>query len=131
MDRIFQDCQKTREEGQKEYAHDEGNALANFERGGVDLKIPREKVLYIYLKKHWDGVLAWINGHRSQRENVRGRIKDMIVYLILLWAMVDDEEESMNQVAMAPMPVREDDRLEGALVDFLITRGYAVNKVNP
>ena len=64
MDRVFKDCQGTREQGQKEYAHDEQNALANFERTGKDLGIPREKVLWIFLKKHTDGVLAWINGHR-------------------------------------------------------------------
>ena len=92
MSEVFADCQKTREAGQKEYAHDEENALRNFEQTGLDLGIPREKVLYIFAKKHWDGVLAWINGHRSQRENVRGRIKDIIVYLILLWSMVDDDE---------------------------------------
>lgn len=90
MDEIFARCQATRESGQKEYAHDEANALANFERLAGDLALPREKVLWVYLKKHLDGVLAWINGHRSQREDVRGRIMDIIVYLILLWAIVDD-----------------------------------------
>jgi hypothetical protein len=98
MDEIFTECQKTRDAGQKEYAHSESNALGNFERTGEDLKIPREKVWYIFTKKHWDGVLAWINGHRSQREDVRGRIKDMIVYLVLLWAMVDDEAEKEASV---------------------------------
>lgn len=96
MDRVFAELQETREAGQKEYAHDESNALANFERTGKDLGIAREKVLYIFAKKHWDGVLAWINGHRSQREDVRGRIKDMIVYLVLLWAMADDEEDQLS-----------------------------------
>src|SRR3954465_11238005 len=90
MDEVFAQCQTTRDAGQKEYAHDEANALRNFEQTGAELQIPREKVWYIFAKKHWDGVLAWINGHRSQREDVRGRIKDMIVYLVLLWAMVDD-----------------------------------------
>jgi len=97
MDQIFAECEKTREAGQKEYAHDDQNALANFERTGADLSIPREKVWWIFAKKHWDGVLAWINGHRSQREDVRGRIKDLIVYLVLLWAMVDDEGEDLDK----------------------------------
>lgn len=92
MERVFAECQKTRDAGQKEYAHDDKNALANFERTGAELNIPREKVWYIFAKKHWDGVLSYINGHRSQRENVRGRLLDLIVYLILLWAMIDDDE---------------------------------------
>lgn len=93
MAAVFDECQITRGEGQKEYAHDEQNALANFERTGADLSVSREKVWYIFAKKHWDGVLSWINGHKSQREDVRGRLKDLIVYLVLLWAMVDDGEE--------------------------------------
>lgn len=92
MTRVCAELQATREAGQKEYAHDEKNALRNFESLGVDLGIPREKVLWIFTKKHLDGILAWINGHRSQREDVRGRIKDAIVYLILLWAMADDQD---------------------------------------
>ncbi len=97
MSTVFKECQETREAGQKEYAHSEENAFSNFERTGAELHISREKVLYIFAKKHWDGVLAWINGHQSQREDVRGRIKDMIVYLILLWAMVDDLEEQTKK----------------------------------
>lgn len=92
MQKVFAECQGTRDAGQKEYAHDEQNALRNFETTGAELGMAREKVLWIFAKKHSDGILAWINGHRSQREDVRGRIKDMIVYLVLLWAMVDDDE---------------------------------------
>lgn len=93
MDLVFKECQLTREAGQKEYAHDDQNALANFERTGAEMEIPREKVWYIFAKKHWDGIIAHIKGHKSQREDVRGRLKDLIVYLILLWAMINDEEE--------------------------------------
>ena len=42
--------------------------------------------------KHMDGIVAHINGHKSQREDIRGRIKDSIVYLTLYWAMVEGEE---------------------------------------
>jgi hypothetical protein len=80
------------EQGQKEYAHDEGNALANFERLAQDLNLPREKVLWIYMRKHLDGILAHINGFQSQREPVQGRIMDAMVYLMLLYCMVEDNE---------------------------------------
>lgn len=93
MDKVFKELHATREAGQKEYAHDNDNALANFERTAKEVDTTREKVLWTFFLKHKDGVAAWIKGHRSQREDVRGRIKDMIVYLILLWAMVDDSDE--------------------------------------
>mgnify|MGYP003648803593 CR=1 FL=1 len=82
---------KTRESGQKEYAHSKDNVFANFERIGKALQISREKVLMTYLLKHVDGIKAYVNGHQSQREDVRGRITDIIVYLMLLWGMVEEK----------------------------------------
>ena len=78
------------DDGQREYAHDEGNALANFERAAEAAGITREAALTVLLSKHMDGIAAWIKGHRSQREDVRGRIKDARLYLALLWAMVEE-----------------------------------------
>ena len=81
---------KTRESGQKEYAHKKDNVFANFERIGEAVGISREKVLMVYLLKHVDGIKAYVNGYESQREDVRGRITDIIVYLMLLWGMIED-----------------------------------------
>ena len=78
--------------GQKEYARKESNAFANFERVGKNLDIKREEVLLVYLLKHIDGICSFVKGHKSQRENVRGRLTDAIVYLCLLWGMIDDTE---------------------------------------
>ena len=82
---------RTRDAGQKEYAQNEDNVFANFERGARALDISREKVLMTYLLKHIDGISAYVKGHKSQREDVRGRITDAIVYLMLLWAMNREE----------------------------------------
>ena len=82
----------TRDAGQKEYAHDSDNVFANFERVAASLDITREKVLMTYLLKHMDGISAYTKGHKSQREDVTGRITDAIVYLMLLWAMSEEEQ---------------------------------------
>ena len=78
--------------GQKEYARKNNNAFANFERVGENLDIQREEVLLVYLLKHIDGICSFVKGHKSQREDVRGRLTDAIVYLCLLWGMVDEKE---------------------------------------
>jgi hypothetical protein len=88
---IIKEVKSTRDSGQKEYAHTEDNVFANFERVANSLDISREQALMVYLMKHMDGINAWIKGHKSQREDVRGRIKDAIVYLCLLWGMSEDE----------------------------------------
>lgn len=79
--------------GQKEYARKKSNAFANFERVGKNLDISREEVLLVYLLKHIDGICSFVKGHKSQREDVRGRLTDAIVYLCLLWGMINEEEE--------------------------------------
>jgi hypothetical protein len=81
---------KTRDAGQKEYAHDIDNVFANFERCSNLLDIPREKALMVYFLKHVDGIAAHVKGHQSQREDVTGRITDAIVYLCLLRGMIED-----------------------------------------
>ena len=81
-----------REAGQKEYARNQNNAFANFERIADYIDTDRQKVLLTYLLKHIDGICSFVNGYRSQREDVRGRITDAIVYLCLLWGMIDDED---------------------------------------
>ena len=81
-----------REAGQKEYARKQNNAFANFERIAENLSLDKQEVLMVYMLKHVDGVCAYIKGHRSQREDVRGRITDIIVYLWLLWGMGEEDE---------------------------------------
>lgn len=103
MEHIFKEAQSTREAGQREYAHNDGNALQNFDDEAANFGIPRTVVWGIFAGKHWRGIRSYINGHRSQREDIRGRILDLIVYLILLWSMVDDEEEG-SQYGMAAEP---------------------------
>ena len=88
---ILPKIKAARDAGQREYAQDEDNVFANFERVADTLKISREKVLMVYLLKHIDGISAYTKGHKSQREDVRGRLTDAIVYLMLLWSMVIQE----------------------------------------
>lgn len=85
--KIIPILKKTREAGQREYAHNTGNVFANFERIAEATKTTRESVLLVYLLKHMDGITEYVNGFTSQREDVTGRITDAIVYLMLLWGM--------------------------------------------
>lgn len=103
LDKMHAEEQQTRADGQKEYAHEDSNALRNFEMVGELVRCPhcnqsigREATLMVYLLKHLFGVLAWVGGHKSQREDVRGRIKDSRVYLLLLRAMVEDSQPTTS-----------------------------------
>ena len=87
---IFEKVRTIHTEGQKEYAMDEDNVIANFERISKQTDIDRKMVLWVYLMKHIDGICSYIKGHRSQREKVQGRLTDAIVYLCILWGMIED-----------------------------------------
>ena len=91
MDDILKEVVVTRDSGQREYAHDDDNVFANFNRVAHLLEIDRKKVLMTYMLKHVDGIAAFVKGHKSQREDVRGRITDCIVYLMLLWGMIEED----------------------------------------
>lgn len=93
MERMYEEEIVTRDAGQKEYAHDNDQVFANFMRLANQLKLDRKQILWVYLQKHLDGILAHINGHKSQRENVRGRIKDARVYLALLRGMIEEDDK--------------------------------------
>ena len=91
---IFNQVEKIHIEGQKEYAMNEDNVFANFERIATQIgDLNREQVLWVYFMKHVDGICSYIKGHKSQREDVRGRLTDAIVYLCILWAMIENNKE--------------------------------------
>ena len=92
MEEIFEEVRKTRDAGQKEYARTEDDVHANFRRVAALTGQDPKTVIMTYFFKHIDGIAAYNEGHKSQREDVRGRLKDAITYLILLWGYIDVEE---------------------------------------
>ena len=93
MDDISLKIKDMHTEGQKEYAMTQDNVFANFQRIAEQTGQDQKMVLWIYLMKHIDGIAAHIKGHRSQREDVRGRLTDAIVYLCILWGMIESEDD--------------------------------------
>lgn len=87
-DQVHQEVDQLRSAGQKEYARDEEDAFANFKRVAKVLDACPRQVLVTYLAKHLDGIESFLDGHRSQREGVQGRINDAIVYLVILKGMI-------------------------------------------
>lgn len=99
IDSILDSVKTMHTEGQKEYAMNKDNVFANFERIANQTGNSKEMVLWIYLMKHIDGIASYIKGHVSQRENVKGRLTDAVVYLCILWGMIESKEkmEALNR----------------------------------
>ncbi len=105
LDKIQEEEREVRAQGQKEYAHDEENSFRNFDIVGDLLKCPHchekigpQTVLMVYKLKHVFGIIAHVNGERSQREDVRGRLKDDRLYSALLWGMEEGGEKKWETV---------------------------------
>jgi hypothetical protein len=88
---------KVRELSQKkggEYAGD-GDRLANFRRNARNLTLTKEQVWGVYAGKHWDAILQYVRDRatgmeRERLESISGRADDLITYLLLFKAMVEE-----------------------------------------
>ena len=93
MEKILKKSKQIHSQGQKEYARNANNIFANFNRVGVSLNISKEKALLVYLLKHIDGICSHVDGYETQRDSIFGRLTDAIVYLCILWAMIEESTE--------------------------------------
>ena len=82
------------------------NVFANFNRAAERLGISPEKVLMVYLLKHMDGVISWVNGREETREGIEDRIKDLRNYLGLLYQMVIARE--LEKLSISPEGLAEE-----------------------
>jgi len=69
-----------------------GDRLDNFKRLAKELGIQPELVLWIYLKKHLDGICKFIRTGTIYSEPIEGRIKDARVYLALLRGLIEERK---------------------------------------
>ena len=78
--------------------------------------------------KHIDGIIAYINGHESQRESITGRINDAIVYLCILRGMV---EEATTPGSVTGCGVPDTDMLSDVAQDLWIDYGRKPHSDHP
>ncbi len=77
-----------------EYAGDT-DRLNNFRRNAANWGLTMEQCWGVYAGKHWDAIQQYIRDRAAGVDRVRteplsGRVDDMIVYLLLFKAMLDE-----------------------------------------
>lgn len=95
VEQTFEEIKKLSELKGGEYSGD-NDRLANFRRNGNDLELPMETIWRVYAAKHWDAIGQYIRDNQSGRDRTRlegigGRVDDLIVYLLLFKAMLDEK----------------------------------------
>jgi len=73
----------------KEYAKG-ADRLENFKTPALKLGITPEQVLYVFLDKHIRSIEYYCAHGEVSSEAIEGRILDAIVYLQILWGLVED-----------------------------------------
>lgn len=90
-----------------EYRAGDDDQFANFKKQSVELNMPMEKVLMVYLSKHLDSIRNYVRNcpvshveHYDPKlsEPIEGRVDDAILYLILLRGMVRERKQERNDV---------------------------------
>jgi hypothetical protein len=79
-----------------EYSGDD-DRLANFRRNAETLGVPMETIWAVYAAKHWDALMQYIKDERvgkrrDRMEPISGRVDDLLVYLMLFKAMLQERE---------------------------------------
>lgn len=96
----FRKIEELAEKKGHEYSGDE-DRLANFRRNGNNLDLPMEVIWSVYAAKHWDAITQYIKDYNSNNivmrmEPIEGRVDDLIVYLLLFKAMLDERSMQVN-----------------------------------
>jgi hypothetical protein len=81
-----------------EYTQGTDDRLDNFRRRANIYGVPMNFIWAIYAGKHWDALDTFIKDSlkgidRVRSEPIDGRVHDLIVYLMLLLAILEDERD--------------------------------------
>ena len=79
-----------------EYSLHQIDVNNNFKRAGNELEIEPKKILWIFLKKHLDAILAFINKGNVESEPIEGRIGDAINYLFILASLIEEDKPKIK-----------------------------------
>lgn len=67
-----------------------GDRIAAFRRIARDINITMEQAWAVFCQKHWGAVMKFIKDGSVESEPIEGRIMDIINYMVLLAAIVED-----------------------------------------
>jgi hypothetical protein len=99
IDEFLRDCLETmRSKGHDYRQGNDADILHNFRTVGSAVDVDMERVWFTYFYKHYSALVTFIKeGGQKESEPISGRIKDMIVYLLLFFKMVMERKKEAWQ----------------------------------
>lgn len=90
-DKIFTECAAILEAKGPDYSGLQ-DRLKNFKEVAAKYDVSAEAAVMIYYEKHMQAVSTYIKSGKLTGEPIREKIKDLINYLVLLGAIIEDNE---------------------------------------
>jgi hypothetical protein len=99
--RQFTDCIDMIRKKNADYSQGEqkGDRIAAFRRIAKDVNITMEQAWAVFCQKHWGAVMKYVKEGTVESEAIEGRIHDVINYMVLLAAIIDDRKKSADEDA--------------------------------
>lgn len=85
----FEHIDKLQRTKGRDYAGNE-DVLLNFKRNAEALDLTPEQIWAAYAGKHWDAIQSYCKTGALTSEPIEGRLRDLIVYSLLMLAMVKE-----------------------------------------
>ena len=89
---VFADCIDLIKKKNADYTEGaaERDRIAHFREAAQDLELPMTKIWQVFVRKHWAAVRKFANGKHLESEPIEGRVHDIINYMVLLRAIIED-----------------------------------------
>lgn len=119
IDKLFLDCMEIMKSKGVAYSGLD-DKLGNFKRVAKSLALTPQQVWYVYFAKHLDALSAFLRGEYNDSEPIGGRIKDLINYLFLLHALLNEgDDEDRGDVPIINEEGHSNEELPpGSIIDM-------------
>jgi len=92
-EQLFNDCSLLTDTKGNDYTKGNKDVLFNFKETGNNININAIDVCYIFMHKHYQAITNYIKTKgQSESEPIEERVKDLINYLVLLQALIKENE---------------------------------------
>lgn len=134
MDKIveeqFEQIREIRRTKGRDYAGD-GDTLGNFKRTADEIGLTPEQVWYVFAKKHWDAIIAYVRKGQVESEPIDGRIDDALTYLLLLKGLIVERRENESIFDMVEEATTTLSPSQERRVNETFARAFDLNEASP